>query len=62
MFFNTQVKDLIKLTQIHDFKVKVTIPVGPNSYKGVIFNRDLRITEESKILENMKDQSTVDMN
>lgn len=36
----------IKLTQIHDLKVEVTILVGPNTCKGVIFHRDLRIMYE----------------
>jgi len=60
--FNSQIKDLLKLTQIHDLKVNVTIPIGPNTCKGVIFSRDLRTMEESEILENMKDQSVVDVN
>jgi len=60
--FKSQVNDLLKLTQIHDLKVRVTIPVGPNTCKGVIFHRDLRTMDESEILENMKDQGVMDVN
>ncbi|KAK3865707.1 hypothetical protein Pcinc_028717 [Petrolisthes cinctipes] len=57
----SQVKDLLKLTQIHNFKVKATIPVGPNTCKGVIFHRDLAALDEAEILEGMKDQGVVDV-
>ena len=60
--FEHQINDLVKLTQIHDHRVKVTIPVGPNTCKGVIFHRDLRSMSESEILEEMKDQWVVDVN
>nr|BDW09885.1 MAG: hypothetical protein [Marsupenaeus japonicus pemonivirus] len=60
--FKSQVNDLLKLTQIHDITVKVTIPVGPNTCKGVIFHRDLRTMEESEILDAMNDQNVVDVN
>ena len=59
--FPSQVDDLLKLTQIHDRKVKVSIPVGLNTCKGAIFHRDFRMMDESEILEAMKDQSVVDV-
>ncbi|XP_069976008.1 uncharacterized protein [Penaeus vannamei] len=57
--FKSQVNGLLKLTQLHDLKVRVTISVGPNTCKEVIFHRDLRTMDESEILENMKDQGYV---
>ena len=60
--FKSQIKDLLRLTQIHDRTVKVTIPVAPNTCKGVIFQRDLRTMEESEILEAMNDQGVVEVN
>lgn len=58
MQFKSQVKDLLKLTQLHGLKVRVTILVGLDTCKGVIFHRDLRTMDESEILENM-DQSVI---
>ena len=42
-------------------RVKLTIPIGPNTCKGVTFHSDLRTMEESEILESMKDQDIVDV-
>ncbi|KAK4317776.1 hypothetical protein Pmani_011174 [Petrolisthes manimaculis] len=58
---SSQVKDLLKLTQIHSFKVKTTIPVGPNTCKGVIFHRDLADLDDADILDGMKDQGVVEV-
>lgn len=45
---------------IHD-RVKVTIPISPNTCKGIIFHRCLRMMEEREIIESMKDQDAVDV-
>lgn len=37
----SQIKDLLKLTKIHNLKVKATKPVGLNTCKDVIFHRNL---------------------
>lgn len=57
----SQIKDLLQLTQIYDLRVKVTIPVGPDTCKRKVFHGDLRTMEESEILGNMKDQDGVDV-
>nr|BDT62484.1 MAG: hypothetical protein [Melicertus latisulcatus pemonivirus] len=57
----SQIKDLLKVTQINDLNVKVTILIGPNTCKGVIFHRDLRAMEESEILEAMNGQRVLDV-
>lgn len=57
--FKTQVKQLLKLMQIHD---RVTTPVGPNTYNGIIIQRNLRSMEDSKILMNTKDHSVMEVN
>lgn len=59
VLMSSQVKDLLKLTQIHDLRVKTTIPIGPNSSKGVIFHRDLAYLDGVEILEDMKDQGVI---
>lgn len=38
VWFKSQINDMLKLKQIHDFKVKINILVGPNICKGVIFH------------------------
>ena len=58
--FASQVKDLLNLKTIHDIPVKVTLPIGLNTCKGVVFCRDFRTMDESEILDEMKDQSVVD--
>lgn len=56
----SQVKDILKLTEIHDLGVKTTIPVGLNNCKGVIFHSNLATLDEADILEGMQDQGVVD--
>lgn len=38
VWFKSQINDMLKLKQIHDFMVKINILVGPNICKGVIFH------------------------
>lgn len=33
--FKSQVSDMLKMTLIHEFKIKVIIPVVPNTFQGV---------------------------
>lgn len=40
----------------HDLRAKLSIPVGPNASKELIFHKVLRTMEDSKILESMKNQ------
>ena len=55
----SQVKDLLKLRMIHNYKVKVSVPSNLNTCRGVISCRDLKDMSEAEIVECMNDQDVV---
>ena len=56
----SQARNILKMTKLHSFDVKVSVHAGLNTCKGVITCRDLQSLEEKEIVECMKDQNVVD--
>ena len=55
-----QAKQVLKMTKLHCYDVKVSAHSGLNTCKGVITCRDLKSMEENEIVEYMRDQDVVD--
>ena len=56
----SQVKDLLKMTLIHKYNVKVSVPKNLNTCRGVVSCRDLKHMSEAEIISFMSDQDVVD--
>ena len=56
-----QVKSLLKLRYVHDIEVEASIPVSMNSCRGVASHPAFVEMESADILDNMADQSVIEV-